>query len=250
MSAIVLSANFGYLDIALVVLIALFLLWGLWRGISKSLKGFFLMFPILLLSLYFVGLSYLPARNFSLSEQLQQALTTSSVSWGASFTEPIFVDPIDGVQKIRVGENLVTFTDADGLVKGNIAKLLASKFVTTNGVSLANVVVDNLTGLLIMIILFILFCIGLSIVFAVLRKLTRGMHESDSGGVKALDRCLGAILSIGLLAIFVLFVFGILASLENKIPTAIDYIKSNVFSDLIYSNNPIATMLTNIFVGK
>lgn len=247
MFAHLLSASFGYLDIAILVIVALFLILGLIRGIAKSFKGFFLTVAVMLLSLFLLGLSFGSARDFSLSVKLEESLTSASAGWGDSFNDPVYQTE-DGLMALHSGE-LVKLNGYDG-VKGKIANWLAGKFISEDGQSVAEVCVDNLTSFIVSLILFLLYCIALGIVCAIIRKVTERMHFSQSAGIVALDRIAGGVIAAGLSVIFILFVLGILAAVQDKIPSAIDYIENSVIGGFLYSHNPVAKVLVDIFIAK
>lgn len=242
----ILSASFGYVDIAVIVVVVLSLLLGLVRGFSKSLNGILLAITIVLISLFLVGLTFESAKEFSLSQDLNNALVQESEDWGDSFTEPIY--HTDKGQRILHNEELVKINSIDG-VKGKIANWLAEKYVNEDGQSVSGVIVDNLTSLIISLILFLLYCIAFGIVFAFIRKASESLTESEIPAVMILDRVLGSIVGGVLACVAVLFVFGIFASLNEQMPKTIEYIKGNVVSGFLYENNPVKVVFESIFTN-
>lgn len=243
-----LAASFNYLDIAIVALLALFLVIGIVRGFAKSLNGFFMSIAVILLSMFLLGVSFDSARDLELSHKLDDALSAASDGWGEAFTQPVFITE-DGRYVIMRGSEQVELGSVDG-VKGKIAAFLAKSFVKADGVTMAEVVTDNLTSLIVAIILFILYCIAAGIIAALIRKFSAGMHYSDNVGVKIIDRTLGGIVSAGFTLIFILVVLAIFQALQNKIPTVIDYVNDSIVGKALYDLNPVGKVFETIFVAK
>lgn len=239
-----LSASFGYADIAFLVILGLCLLLGLIRGIAKSFKGFFLTIAIILLSLFLLGLSFPSARDLDVSNKLEGSLTSAAEGWGAAFNDEIYFSE-DGSTLMAMHDGQLV--ELKSLDKGVIANWLGNRFITENGQTVGGAIVGNITSLITSIILFIVFCIALGIVAWIIRKVTEKMHFSDSGAVKAIDRIVGGVIASGLGIIFVLFVLAIFASLADKMPTVISYITESPICGFFYTHNPVATVLTNIF---
>ena len=242
-----LSASFGYIDIAIIVLLALFLIIGIIRGISKSLKGFLLSIPIILVSIFLVGVTYGPAKTFEPFVMMKDALDTASASWGPSFNSPVMKDEDSGQLLLIIDGVPTDFAEADGAVKGNIARFLANKFITEENTTVAGVAVDKLTNLLIMIILFVAFCIAFGIVFALIRRITEKMHFSENGVVKAIDRILGGLFSAAMIMLFICVILAIINAIPAAQP-AQDFINQNIIGSFLLEKNPISMMFNNIFV--
>lgn len=244
MTAFALSAV-GYADIAVLVLLALCLILGFIRGFSKTLKGFMLGAAVVLCSLYLMGLIYEPISKTEMAQSLENSLSSSSEGWGDAFTSPVFASEAGYYVKNDDGTT-TALKEVDGF-KGTIANWLAGKFTPEDSQSVASVIVGNITSLIISIVTFIICVIALSIICALLRKLTEKMHFSENKGVRAVDKVLGGILGAGLSLIFVLFVFGIFASLEDKMPTVISAVTEAPVSGFLYTHNPVTSVLTGIF---
>ena len=172
MNSLILSAAFGYADIAFLALVILGLVLGLIRGVSKSFKGFFLAVTIILCSLLLVGATITKVREMSVFEKLNETIIESSNGWGEAFNNPLYKNE-DGsfyIEVQRDGEQQkVPLSDVDG-IKGKIANFLASKFVTDEGQSLGKIAADYITNLVVAVASFIVFCIALGIVAWLIRK--------------------------------------------------------------------------------
>ena len=246
MFAEILSASFGYVDIALIAFVVLCLLLGLARGFAKSLNGILLSVTIVLISMFLLGLTLEPAKEFSLSQKLNNALIEESAEWGDSFNEPIY-ETDDGL-KLLHDEKYIKISSVDG-TKGKIANWLAEKYIDEDGQTVAGVIVDNISSLIISIVLFLLYCIAFGVVFAFVRKASHSLSDSDSSAILVVDRILGSVVGCTLACVTVLFIFGIFASLQDKMPSAIEYIKGNIVSGYVYENNPVKVVFESIFTN-
>lgn len=249
MISTIISATW-YADLALIVLLLLFVLMGVLRGLGRSMKGFFMAIFIILGSLLLVGALHNTVMTSSLGGDLNAKLSEVSTNWGDAFNKEISVQE-DGSFTVNINGEDVALSSVDGL-KGKIANSLASRFISaeTEGESLASVCVYNLTSLIVAICLFVVLCIGLSIVAALLRGLTKGMHDSSSGMVKIVDRTFGGLVGLILGATFIFLIFAILTSFEDKVPAIMEYINESEICKFFYDLNPIGTMFRKIFLRQ
>ncbi|MEG1529033.1 MAG: hypothetical protein RR405_01660 [Clostridia bacterium] len=241
----VLSTTFGYVDIAILVLLGLGLIIGLIRGFAKSLHGFFLSVATVLISLLLLGVTFAPIRVTPVCGQLETALSGASTTWGPAFNDEIF--KVSDQFFAMEGGQLVELKSLDG-IKGKIADLLAKQFYVADGQSVAQIVTGNLTSLIIAIILFIAYCIGFGLIFAIFRHLTKGLHKSLSTPAKVVDRIGGGIVATALAFMLVLLLLAIFSALQNKIPQVIDYIQNSTIGKFFYDLNPIGKVFEQIFV--
>ncbi len=244
MFATVLGASFGYADIAVLVVLGLALLIGIIRGFSKSLKGLWLTLAVILISLLLVGVTFAPVREGSLAAKLDDAMISASAGWGDAFNTPV-VSTENGLRAEYNGE-YVELSSIDG-VKGKIANSLAGSFFTEDGQTVAQMITFRITGFVFLLGLFIAYCIGLGIVFALLRRATERMKYSQSTVVKIIDRTLGGVVSVALGLVFIFFVFAIIAALGNVAPEAADYIINSPVGGFLYGINPVGKVFADVF---
>lgn len=247
----------SYADIAFFVLLALGLVGGLIGGVAKALNGFYKTVAIILFSLLLVGATLTPLCNSSLFRPLYNSFVSMSSDWGAAYTEPIHIAQdgsyyiymeYDGtLQKMPlVGAN------GDGLVdasKGKLASWLAERFITkaNEGQSLGEAAASMFTSIIVAVIAFIVYCILLAIVFWVLRKLFKHLHQSDNSVVRTVDRVLGALIAMTLALLCVLLLLGILHTMGKLLPTVDEYLKNSIVCGYLYEHNPIGTVFARIF---
>lgn len=254
-----LSAATWYADVALIVLIVLFLLLGVFRGFGKSLKGGFMTIVIILGSLLLVGVLHNTVMTSSLGTGLQDKLSVSSEGWGDAFTRDVYY--ADGSFKVQLDDGTFqNVADTDG-IKGKIANWLAGKFISPESEavnpaatvpaeqrqSVADVCVYNITALIVAAALFLVLCIAMSIVCSILKGLTKGMHDSSSTAVRVIDKILGGIVGLVLGATFVFLVLAILAAFSDKAPSIVQYINDSTVCKFFYDLNPIGKMFEKIF---
>ncbi len=249
MFANILSAQTIYADIAFFVIIALFALLGLIRGIAKSFKGFFLFITIILCSLLLLGVTFEPVRQTPPFEKLETTLIDESSSWGDAFNMPVTIGE-DGGYYVHVivegSDEYLQLKAIDGL-NGKLADWLAKNFITENGQTLGGVAADVITSLVAAAALFLGYCMAFGIIAYMIRRMTRKMHSSESSAVKALDRVFGAIVAAALALVFILVVLAILAALSDKIPSVHEYLINSPVCGFFYTNNPVAKVFAKIF---
>ena len=148
--------------------------------------------------------------------------------------------------------NKVKLEDASGSglvdsAKGKLAVWLAERFITEDGQTLGKASADMLTSIIVSAALFVIYCILLGIICYILRKIFKGMHNSDSSAIRIVDRVFGAVVSTGLAFVFILLVLAILHALARVIPTVHEYLQSSVICGFFYQNNPIGNIFGSIF---
>lgn len=244
MNNVLLSADLVYLDIAFFVIVALFLLVGIFRGIAKSFKGFFLAVTIILCAILLIGVTFEPVSKIavfdSIDTKIEEKLSTSD----AVFSEPIYYNEAEGYFYIYSPD--VKLSEYNGL-KGRFANWLCERFMKPDmyGTSIASIGSGMITSVIIFAIAFIVYCIALGIICAIIRKITGGMHTSESSVAKLFDRLIGAIISAALGFVFLLVVLAILKSINIGVVT--DFINGSTVCKYFFDNNPISQVFAKIF---
>ncbi len=257
------TQNF-YADIALIVLLALALVVGLIRGFSKSFNGFFLTVAIVLVSLFLISPTFTPVRNISVFGKMEQSIT-QSISKEEFMSMPIVVHEDvnengettslsyyveitkeDGsVEEVPLGDALGS--DAISKTKAKFATWLAKTFIYDNGQTIGEVAGKFISDIIVYAIMFIVYCVALSIICWLLRCLMKKLHSSDSRALRYVDRILGAVASVALTALFLLVVLAIFHAVSNKIPTVHEYLANSPVCGYFYTHNPIAILWTKLF---
>ncbi len=239
-----LSATTWYADVALIALLVLFALMGIIRGFGKSMKGIFMTITVILGSLLIMGLLHETVLDSTIGQSLSSAIGGASANWGVEFNEILYEE--EGVRYILVDgarQNL-----ADLGLKGTLADKIAGLLISEYGVySLAGVCVQNITSLIIAICLFVVCCIVLSILCSVVKGMTKGMHNSDSRAVRAVDKTLGGIVSLVLGAVFIMLILAIFKALETRVPIIAEYINQSTVCKYFYDLNPLGKVFASIF---
>ena len=246
----IVSASFGYADIAFLAILLLGLILGLIRGVAKSFKGLFLTVAIILSALLLVGLTMPKAREIAVFDQLDATIVEKSAGWGEAFSSPLYKNE-DGSFYVEVagegGETEKVPLSNVGGFKGKIANFLAERFVTDEGQSLGKVAADYITNIVVAVACFVVFCIALSIVAWLIRKLFEKMHDTENKALKAIDRILGALVSAALTLLFLLVVLAVFHIFDDKLAIVTDYLKESTICGYLYENNPISTVFSKIF---
>lgn len=242
----IISAANWYADVALAALLLLFLLAGIIKGFAKSTKGFFVFVFVVCVSLLLTGLTQDAAVESSLGTSIHDGIASASDDWGLAFNSPVTVNA-DGAYCITVDGNEVALTGGDFGFKGTVANFVAKQFHVEEGETVAGAAVNSVTSICVAAILFLVFVIGITLVFFVLRHLVAPMAKTTVPGVRAADRVLGGVFSLLIGLVFVWVVFAVIASIGDKAAVAGDYLSASKFAGLFYNNNPVSTLFTQIF---
>jgi len=254
MTTILISA-ISYADIAFFVILGLGLLGGIIGGLAKALKGFFKSVAVVLISLLLVGVTLAPLCGIGFVKSMTNTFNEKTANWGVVFTEPVY-QADDGTYYIFVeydgDPNKVKLEDAggSGLVdqsKGKFAEWLAERFITEDGQTIGEACANMLTSIIVSVVAFIVYCILLSLLCWVLRKIFKGLHDSDSTAVRVIDRVLGAVVAAGLALLFMLLVMAILNALSKTLPSVHEYLTNSPVCGFFYQHNPIGTIFKSIF---
>ncbi len=237
------SKKMVYIDIAFFVIIALWMLLGLWRGIAKTTKGLFWAVAVVLCALLILGMTFDLVRTTSVFDTIETQISQSAEGWGEAFTSPIYLDE-EGNYYINSPD---TPLESSGGIQGIFAKFLATRFINSqnSGSSLVGIAATMLTSLIAALILFVGYSIGLGLVGFILRKATKGMHKSENKVVNALDRVFGALIGAALALVFLLVVLAILKSINVEEVTA--YINESTVCKYFFDSNPVSKVFAEIF---
>lgn len=259
MFASILSADLQYAEIAFFAVLVIGLILGLYRGFSKSFDGFFLSIAIILFSILLISPTFMPVRNMDMFNGIETSITQKVEGSAEIFALPITVAEngngervywttmqVDGETKYVALEQAMG-SDFASSAKGKLASWLAEKFITESGQTIGSVAGVFATDVIVMVIMFIVYCIFLHLICALLRKIFLKMHNSGSKIVRSIDRICGAIVSTAFAFILVLVVLAILYALKDKIPSVDTMLSSSTVCSFFYENNPIITLFTEIF---
>lgn len=241
-----LSATAWYADVAVAVFFALLILAGILRGFAKSTKGFLVSVFIVCISLLLMGVTHESALGSGMGTGIHDKLMEKSADWGLAFNSPVYIDDDGTVFVVVEGQN-VELNAAEFGTKGAFAKFFAEKFVTENGVSVAESAVNSITSVCVFAILFVIYVAAITLLFMLLRMLCRPLLDTQSTGLRLLDKSMGVVFNLVVGLVFVWIVFAVIASLQDKIPSAHSALSDSAFAGLLYRNNPIATVFLRIF---
>lgn len=242
----IISAASWYADVALAALLVLFLLAGVIKGFAKSTKGFFVFVFVVCVSLLLTGLTQDAAFDSALGTSIHDGIASASDDWGVAFNSPVTVGE-DGSYYITLDGGDVALAGGDFGFKGTVANFIAKQFHVEDGETVAGAAVDSVTSICVAAILFLVFVIGITLIFFVLRHLVAPMAKTTVPGVRAVDRILGALFSLLVGLVFVWVVFAIIASIGDKAAVANDYLAASKFAGLLYNHNPVSTLFSQIF---
>ena len=236
-------------DVAIVVVMALFVLAGIVRGLSRSTKGFFVTLFIMMAALLLMGFTHPAAMRGPMGTNIEQSLNKASENWGAAYTSPVLIHE-DGSKTLLLEGKSVSFDELDSFGERVFAKFLAKTFVQNNEKSIAQEAVYNITSLCVLVILYVIFIISFLIVFAIIKAMTKNMAKSEKKGVRGFDRILGAIFCAFIGFVFVSLILAIFAALEDRVPSIAEYVKESVIGKALYESNPIGNVFREIFTKK
>lgn len=242
----ILSASYWYADVAIAVILALFLLAGAFRGLAKSTKGFFVFVFIVCFALLLTGLTHNAVLNTSMGTSINEKISSASADWGVAFNNPVYFDAAGDPYIVVDGQNTKLGASELG-VKGGLAGFFAKQFVTEEGQSVAQFAANGVTSLCVFLIMFVIYIVAFVFIFALLRLFLKPVEDTDVTWLKALDRGLGALFSllVGLVCIWI--VFSIFASVGDKAQSLNDALSNSALGGLLYNNNPVYTIFHKIF---
>lgn len=255
----ILSADLPYAEIAFFAILAIGLILGLVRGFSKSFQGVILSLAIIICSVLLISPTFTPIRSFGMFTSLENTVTESVEGADEIFALPITVGEdglgnryfwttvqVNGETQSVALENAMG-SDMASSLKGKAALWLAERFVTQSGQTIGSVAGVFVCDIVVMVVMFLVYCIALHFVCHILRKIFSKMHASNSEFVRGLDRTAGAIVSTILAFAFILIALAIIYAIRDKIPDVDTMISSTKVCGYIYQNNPITALFTEIF---
>lgn len=242
----ILSAASWYADVALAALLVLFLLAGIIKGFSKCTKGFFVFVFIVCVSLLLTGLTQDAVTESGLGTSISDGLSSASENWGPAFNAPVTVGE-DGKYYIMVEGSAAELGGGDFGIKGAFAGFIADKFGVEDGDTVADAAVGSITSVCVAAIMFLVFVIGITVLFFVIRRVAAPLGKATVPGLKAVDKILGAAFNLLIGLVFVWVVFAIIAAIGDVAAPAKDYLSASKFAGLLYNSNPITTLFTRIF---
>ncbi len=258
-----LCASLPIADIVLFALLALALVLGIIRGLAKSFKGLFLSIVIVLCALLLISPTFTPVRNLEIFSGMNTSIT-QKLSGTEIMSTPIYIEEVENedgtksisyfvekevdgtMQRVPLSDAMQEGNMLDG-IKGKINVWLVSSFITEDGQTIGGVAGDFVTDLIVMVIMFIVYCIAMGLVCWLIRRLVKGMHTSENKAVRVVDRCLGAVVSVALMFVGLLVILSILSALSNKYPVINDYLADSKVVGPLYIKNPIAELWAKIF---
>lgn len=248
----ILSASMNYSDYALIGLGVLVFLSCTFRGLGKSLYGFFFSLVVILGSFYLSGLATEPLLKSSVGQEFYQAIDGWSNSWGDAFNCEIYFENGNPVVYPAGSTEAVELSSVAGNMALGIAleKIAPRVIPPEGGMSLSNVLVPNMTYIFGYIIVFIAMLILLTIFFKIINSLWD--KATDNGKKhKGLDKIFGSVLSVVYTAAFAYFALAIIGLLADKpfLSPAVAMVKNSQLCSWIFVNNPILTILTRLFVA-
>lgn len=249
-------------DIIVFVVLGLGLVLGLFGGLAKVFKGLFATLSIILISLLVVGLTVSPISS-SLGSSLSGTFEAKTADWGAAFSSEVYIAEVDG-QPVMDGDNFsycvivdgkpvslesVAGDGAMGKLKGKFALELAKKYITKDnqGKKLAGYAAEALTRIIFDVVLFIVYCIVLGVLFKLLSKGFKKLHESESGSVRVLDRVLGGIVGAGLAVLALLLVFAIIKLAVPDGSKVAQFFENANIAGKLYVDNPMGKVFPKLF---
>lgn len=252
----ILSADLPYAELAFFGVLAIGLILGIARGFSKSFNGFFLSVAIILCSILLIAPTFMKVRSIGVFNSIESSLSQSIEDTAGVFSTPIIIaENGAGERSYWIQTEGNTYapleesmgSDMASSAKGKLANWLAQQFITESGQTIGSVAGIFITDIIVMVLMFIVYCIILDLICKLIRKFFSKLHDSESRVLHIIDRTCGAIISTGFSFVFILVVLAIAFVLRNRLPQIDSMISSSTICNYFYCNNPIATLFTEIF---
>lgn len=252
----ILSADLPYAELAFFGVLAIGLILGIARGFSKSFNGFFLSVAIILCSILLITPTFMTVRSIGVFNSIESSLSKSIEDTADIFSTPIIIAENGAGERsywIQTADDTYApleesmGSDMASSAKGKLANWLAQQFITESGQTIGSVAGIFITDIIVMVLMFIVYCIILDLICKLIRKFFSKLHDSESRVLHIIDRTCGAIISTGFSFVFILVVLAIAFVLRNRLPQIDSAISSSTICNYFYCNNPIATLFTEIF---
>ena len=242
------SASYWYVDVAIAVFLALFLIGGIIKGFAKSTKGFFAFVVVVCASALLMGVTQESAMESSIGTGIEDKISSAAGDWGVAFNSPVQRDA-DGNIYVLVNDSPVLLDAQEFGFKGTMAKFYAERFDVADGDTVAGSAVRSLTGVCVSAVMFLIFVAAFLVLFLVLRILPSPVSNSDPTAVKAVDKTIGAILRLFIGLVIVWAIIPIVAAIGEKAGVVDEYIHGSAIGGFFYENNPLTTVFKMIFGG-
>lgn len=233
----------NWLDVALIIILVLFVAIGFWKGFMFSILSLFSSFINFMIALFLTKPTVTLFNNWF---KLDSALTKG------------FAKKISGMHE-GFNTNLVGMSNAD--IKSHISttlkegefplpkifnsmlKVNSEKIGNKTSLTLTDILSKSLGTFFSLVITFVILFILIYIILFILSKLSKKAHESE--GVRTIDRILGVVFGIAKYAVTIVFLFAILSLFKEGgvLKPVFEYIGKSEISKFVYSN-------VNHFVDK
>ena len=242
------AASYWYVDIAIAVFLALFLIGGIIKGFAKSTKGFFAFVVIVCASALLMGVTQEAAMDSAIGTGIHDKISAAAGDWGVAFNSPVQRDA-DGTIYVLVNDSPVKLDTSEFGFKGTIAKFYAERFDVADGDTVSGSAVTSATSVCVSAIMFLVFVAAFLIVFLVLRLVLKPVSDSPSKTVRVVDKTLGALLRLFIGLVVLWAIIAIVAAIGEKAGVVNEYISGSAIGGFFYENNPLTTVFTMIFGG-
>lgn len=242
------SASYWYVDVAIAVFLALFLIGGIIKGFAKSTKGFFAFVVIVCASALLMGVTQESAMESSIGTGIEDKISSAADDWGVAFNSPVQRDA-DGNIYVLVNDSPVLLDAQEFGFKGTMAKFYAERFDVADGDTVAGSAVRSVTGICVSVIMFLIYVAAFLIVFLILRLVLKPVSNSDSTAVRAVDKTLGALLRVFIGLVVLWAIIAVVAAIGGKAGVVDEYIRGSVIGGFFYEHNPLTAVFDMIFGG-
>ncbi len=255
-------------DVVFYALLALAFAGGLFGGLKRAFKGFYIGVITVLAAMLLTSATIVPVRKLDVCQDLTSSLESSTSDWGQAFTTPIYIARDDNGAPVRndkgeiedfyveLGDGVrVSLKDAAdaGLAsktKAKTALRLARRFVNedNDGTSLARYAADALANLIIEVVTFVIYSVAIAVILVLLRVFVfKRMHDSDSLAIQLTDRILGALVAATVAMIVLLLALAIIRAALGTTAGSGKYFATAPGTGYLYMHNPMYQLLNKIF---
>lgn len=252
--AISMLASVAYLDIAIAIILLLGVLLGAFKGFAKTLKKSFIV--IIMISLLLCGITANALNDTSIATTISGGIFSSiEGAGGEAVANPIYYNEAEGIYYVFISGAEVSVIDAlqETSLKWLAMPLnlfLPSIVGSNTGLSLAELVANWATNIILLVGSFVLLCIVIKIVFVILNKIYQKVMDKVYI-LKVLDKLLGAIYSGLKSFIFVLIGMAIISGIAGLNMPGVDVLQEQINSSIIGSwlveNNLLGQIFDAVF---
>lgn len=229
-------------DAVVVLLLLLSFVWGVHKGLVGILVGFLSgIITVIAASLLCAPVAALLGNTLKLAEPLRNAFAGWMNLDGEVFTTPVASLTEAQIQAALEGLKL------PGFIANAVSGFVSTAVQTAPDTTLQIIILDNVVKIALIAISWITLFILFLIVFALLKKLAKGINNIPI--IAPVNKTLGGVLTAGVCFAVICIAMYLFVLLAPTLPGgAVAYVENSTILGWMYHYNPLAVLLTKLFL--